>query len=69
MGGVEDPQVVDPGGLRLGTLPAVVGAGLGVPVPADEERDGLAGRLALVPNLDIGQVERVLWSAARYAES
>jgi hypothetical protein len=57
VGGIEDPQVVDPGGLRLGALPAVAGAGLGVPVAADDERDGLARGLALVPHLDTGQVE------------
>src|SRR5438876_7677793 len=59
VGGVEDPQVVDPGGLRLLALAAVTGAGLGVPMTADDERDGLASGLALVPHLDAVQVERV----------
>src|SRR5215472_2655068 len=59
VGLVEDAQVVDAGGLGLGALLAVAGAGLGVPVAADEERDGFPGGLALVPHVDVGQVEGV----------
>src|SRR5690349_20178310 len=57
--GIEDLQVVDPGGLGLLARLIVAGAGLGVPVPADGERDGLADGLALVPHVDVSQVERV----------
>jgi hypothetical protein len=60
VGGIQDPQVVDPGGLRLLARPAVAGAGLGVPVAGDDERDGLARGPALVPHVDIGQIEGVL---------
>src|SRR5579859_215536 len=54
VGLVEDAQVVDPGGLGFGALLVIGGAGLGVPVAADEERDGLARRPALVTHCDVG---------------
>ena len=58
MGGVEQPQVVDPGG--RGRLAAgLLGAGLGVGVPADLERDGLAEGPPVVADLDVFQVEGV----------
>src|SRR5512135_3526705 len=55
----EGGEVVDPGRGRLGALLAVAGAGLGVAVPADGERDGGPGGLPAGPDLDAGQVERV----------
>ena len=59
MGLVEDVQVADPGGLGLLALLLVAGAGLGVPVAADDERDSLARGPALVPYVDACQAGRV----------
>jgi hypothetical protein len=55
----EGGEVVDPGRGRLGPALAVGGAGLGVAVPADRERDSGPGGLAAGPDLDPVQVERV----------
>jgi len=55
----EDGEVVDPGGCRLGPVLAVGGAGLGMAVPTDGERDRGPGGLAAGPDLDLAQVERV----------
>ena len=54
----EGGQVVDPGRGRLGAGLPVRGAGLGVAVPSDDERDGGPGRLPGEADLDPVQVER-----------
>src|SRR5690242_5256838 len=56
----EGGEVVDPGRGRPVAPLVVAGAGLGVAVPADGERDGGPGGLPAGPDLDAGQVERVL---------
>lgn len=65
--GGDDAQVVDPGRRRRG------GGGLrfrlGMAVTPDLLRAGKAVGLAVPPDLDDGQIERVLWPAARYWES
>ena len=55
----EGGEVVDPGRGRPVPALVVAGAGLGVAVAADGERDGGPGGLAAGPDLDAGQVERV----------
>jgi hypothetical protein len=55
VGVAEGGEVVDPGRGRLGAVPAVGSAGLGVAVPADSERDGGPGGLAAGPDLDTAQ--------------
>jgi hypothetical protein len=54
----EGAQVVDPGRGRLGAGLPVAGAGLGVAVPAHDERDGGPGGLPGEADLDPVQVER-----------
>src|ERR1700746_832042 len=55
----EGSEVVDPGRGRLCAGLPVSGAGLGVAVPGDRERDGGPGGLAGEADLDAVQVERV----------
>jgi hypothetical protein len=52
----ESGEVVDPGRGGLGAPAAVGEAGLGMPVPADRERDGGPGGLPAGPDLDPVQV-------------
>jgi len=64
----EGGEVVDPGRGRPGPVLPVAGAGLGVAVPADGERDRGPGGLPAEADLDAGQVERVLCRPGHHPE-